>query len=403
MKNKINVLRSIIALALVIASLLSLSSCLFDSDIYWEIIENGGLGDGNQSGEADEIIASGFLPGSGSASTENVSPLQKTMLSTVLIVSNFAIPSAGSGVIYKVDRESGDAYVITNYHVIFDESYGVCQDIDVYLYGMVRKGYEIKATLLGGSINYDIAVLKISESEVLKNSYATAATFSDSDNVQIFDTVYTVGNAEGEGFSACRGIISVESEYIDIIGAAGDLIQLRVIRTDAAINLGNSGGGLYNEDGGLIGIACAKKGSSEVDNIGYAIPSNLVFNIVENIIDHCDGVNMTQLNRPLLGVYLSSTTSGVVVDPESGRISIVEIVRITEVGDGAAENILAVDDVIKSVAIDDKTIEITRTYQVPDFLISARIGSVITIVVERAGEIKSFDFTVTSEMISLEK
>ena len=403
MKRKSNPLRSLIALVLLITSIMSLSSCAFDPDIYWEIIENGGIGDGNQSDETEEIIASGFLPGSGSVSTENVPPLQKTMLSTVVIVSNFIVTSTGSGLIYKIDRKTGDAYIITNYHVICSQTEGVCQNIDVYLYGMLRKGYEIKATLLGGSVNYDIAVLKISGNEVLKNSYAEAATFSDSDKVQIFDTVYTVGNAEGKGFSACQGIISVESEQINVVGAAGDTIQLRVIRTDAAINLGNSGGGLYDENGGLVGIVCAKDVSSEIDNIGYAIPSNLVTNLVENITYHCDGVNMTQLNRALFGIYLTSTTSGVTIDPETGRISIAEIVRIKEVNEGVAKNILMVDDIIKSVTIDGKTKEITRTNQVPDFLLSARIGSLITVVVERAGEIKSFDFTVTKDMISLEK
>lgn len=416
------IIRTGVAIALVITMLFSLSSCIIDFEFYSDLLDgylgndndndngNGGEnqnpdngGSGNDSSGGGSIGE--FYPGSGEGEIDNIPTLQQTLLSTVIIVANFSYtPSAGSGVIYQIDKESGDAYIITNYHVVYSDLYGLSSNIKLYLYGMELEGYAISAKFIGGSVNYDIAVLKVEGSEVLKNSYAKAAELADSESIRVFDTVYTVGNPEGYGFSVCKGILSVESENLDMEGADGSSISLRVMRFDAAVNGGNSGGGLYDSNGRLAGIVCAKRVGSDIDNIGYAIPSNLAKNLADNIIYHCNGSTVTKLNRALMGVTITSYVSGLVIDPDTGSAVKAEKVEVIEVSSGSlAEGKVKAGDVIKSIAVDGVTVEATRLHHVTDHMLNARVGSTITLSIDRGGEMLSVSFTVTSANITLEK
>ena len=84
-----------------------------------------------------------------------------------------------------------------------------------------------------------------------------------------------IGNAQGLGISSTSGVVSVDSEYITMTAADGKTaVAFRVMRVDTAINSGNSGGGMYDDNGNLIGIVNAKIVYDGVENIGYAIPSN---------------------------------------------------------------------------------------------------------------------------------
>lgn len=223
----------------------------------------------------------------------------------------------GSGVIYDLNRDAGNAIIITNYHVVYDyeSDNGVADSIDLYLYGgldgySVTRNYSgevtaysaggssIHATFVGGASEYDIAVLEVQGSEVLRNSSAEEAVVGSSDAVVAGEKVFAVGNAEGEGISVTSGAISVDSEYITIQSILGETdssgnlkeISYRVMRTDAAINSGNSGGGLYDAQGKLIGITNAKQMDTpnkdgsihSVDNMGYALPITQVVGVVEN-------------------------------------------------------------------------------------------------------------------------
>ena len=117
----------------------------------------------------------------------------------------------GSGVIYKLDKAKGDAYIITNYHVVYNskatEKDGISDDISVFLYGSENKQNAIPATFVGGSAGYDIALLKISGSAALKQSIAAAATFANSDNISVLDTAIAIGNPAGMGISATAGYV----------------------------------------------------------------------------------------------------------------------------------------------------------------------------------------------------
>lgn len=393
--------RLLLALTLVICLALSMSSCVFDFSFeeFFEEVENesgqgGGGGSGSGSGNTN------FYPGSGSSSVENVSAENRTLLSTVSIVCDFdSTPSAGSGVIYSIDKQKGDAYIVTNYHVIYyNDLFDECK---VYLYGMEADQYAIPATFIGGSIDNDIAVLKVTNSEVIKNSYAIAASFADSESVRVFDTAIVVGNPEGFGISATKGIISVESEKLDIEGADGTLIHLRVMRTDAAVNRGSSGGGLYNEKGEIIGVVCAKRIGDDVDNFGYAIPSNLAKNLIDNIIQYCDGASKTQAMRPLMGITVIASAQGVIVDPETGEISQGHVTSINSITSGSViADKVAKGDIINSITIDGIKTVINRSYQVPDTMLSARVGSKVILNITRGNQTFDVTFTVTENMLT---
>ena len=420
MKNiRKNLFRAIVAMMLVLFSLTSMTSCLiFDFSYFFEDYlddfennlpdDDDGTNPGPSTPDDDDTEDDAndeltFIPSDGS-DPNNATPLNRTLLSTVIVESKFTSAAYGSGVFYELDAENGDAYIITNYHVVFDAKEGICKNVNVYLYGMELRKYAIPATVLGGSVTFDIAVLKIENSEVLKNSVATAASLANSDDIQVFDTVYAVGNPEANGISGTKGVINVVSEYIDLTGADDSAIELRVIRTDAAINSGNSGGGLYNENGELIGIVSAKIMGSNIDNMGYAIPSNLVKNLVGNIIDNCNGADSTSVKRALLGIQITAYTTGVSVDEESGQIKRVSVVEISSVFETSVfYGQLMKGDVITSLTVNGVTITPSQIYHVTDHMLTARVGHTVEMTVTRGTEALTVSYNISEENISNSK
>lgn len=368
--------------------------------------EEGGTGDTEEGKEPDDTVI--FYPDDSDDPTELVG-ITKALLSAVSIYSTFEVDygygyptdttvSRGSGVIYKLDRESGDAYIITNYHVVYNASgvgNGISQNISVYLYGQELNTYAIPATYVGGSFANDIAVLKISGSEVLKNSKALAVRVSDSDRVAVLDEVVAIGNPEGYGISATNGIVSVESEPLTMTGADGKTtINPRVIRVSAAVNDGNSGGGLFNSDGNLIGIVNAKRNGSNIDNIAYAIPSNVATRLADNIIYFCDGTTNTTPKKAMLNVLLTAKVLGVDVDSETGKVTKVEIVEVDSISEGSVmAGKLEVGDYINYISVDGVRKDATRIHHVVDMMLLARVGSTVVVGVTRADT--QFEITVT--------
>ena len=264
--------------------------------------------------------------------------------------------SAGSGVIYQINKAEGDAFVITNYHVVFDPDSrtenGIAEEIILYLYGSEITGKEIPATYVGGSQYYDIAVLRIENSEVLRQSDAVAAKVADSDEARVGSTAIAVGNPEGEGISTSSGVISVDSEHISMIAADGFTeVSYRVMRIDTAVNSGNSGGGLYDDQGRLIGIVNAKTIDDGVENIGYALPSSSVVAVADNIIDYCFGTDCESVQRAMMGVTVMTVDSCAVYDASSGQVEIVETVEIYEVTPGQIGAVFEPGDVLVSIRL----------------------------------------------------
>jgi serine protease Do len=269
---------------------------------------------------------------------------------------------------------------------------------------MVYTDYAIPAMVVGGSVDYDIAVLKVTGSEILKNSYATSVSLGDSEGVRVFDEVFAVGNPEGFGMAVTEGIISVDSEGLDMTGADGSSIKLRVMRISAAINEGNSGGGLYDEDSKLIGIVCAKRIGSDIDNMAYAIPVNLAKNLADNIIDNCNGTTATKVQRAYIGVEITAKVIGLVADPTTGELYRAERVEVGEIkSECIIKDEIKIGDVINSLTIDGVTVNVTRVHHITDHMLTARVGSEISVNVTRDGESFDIEFIVTPSTIKAEK
>ena len=181
-----------------------------------------------------------------------------------VVTGNFAqqyvTQGAGSGVII-----SADGYIITNHHVIDN-----AKTIKVTL----RDGQtSYDATLIGSDEDNDIALLKI-DAEGL-----TPATFGDSASLAVGDYVVAIGNPLGTlGGTVTDGIISALAREVTIEGKNMTLLQ-----TNAQISPGNSGGGLFNANGELVGIVNAKDSATEVEGIAFAIPINNVIDIVKDL------------------------------------------------------------------------------------------------------------------------
>lgn len=199
--------------------------------------------------------------------------------------------SEGSGVIYKV--ENGYAYIVTNNHVISGQ-----QELEVLLADGTRE----TAELVGADKWTDLAVLKIKADKV-----TTVAEFGNSDDIQVGQTAIAIGSPLGSEFatSVTQGIISAKDRSVatDVDGDGKEDWVVSAIQTDAAINPGNSGGALINAAGQVIGINSMKISQSSVEGMGFAIPSNEVVNIINQL--EKDG----KITRPVLGISMYDLAS----------------------------------------------------------------------------------------------
>ena len=378
--------------------------------------EGDGAGNTDPEGDVDESEDVEYIPGASdeAADADAMTSAQRALLSTVIVRCNFAVYNEflsstrtelvnGSGVIYTLDREAGDAIIITNYHVVYYKDAltadKISDDINLYLYGMEAEQYKIKAEFIGGSLTEDIAVLRVSGSDVIKNSCALSVNIGSSAAASVTDRVLAVGNPEGDGFSVSDGIISVNDETIQMTAADGrTAISIRVMRVDCGINQGNSGGGLYDAEGRLIGIVNAKKTGSEIDNIGWALPIDRVKNLVENILDHCDGETVKNPKKALIGITLYAATMGVTVDEVTGDVRRYEVVRVYEITDTCIiPDEIQVGDRVLYTTVDGVRLDADRVHKVIDHLLCARVGSTLVIGIERDGETREITITLTDE------
>lgn len=408
MKKKIVSLILVITLAF---GTLSMSSCYFLGDKLGSL---GSLG-GSSGGDTTINVTGGdnYDITINTQESQDIAAASKALLSSVSIICKFSkfsglsigggnqkedYYSAGSGVIYKLDKENGRAYIITNYHVVFDSEANtanhISRDISVYLYGQEYTNYEMKATYVGGSMLYDLAVLEIKDSTVLMESAATSAAFADSDEVAVLEKAIAIGNPEEKGISATVGYINVDSEYIQMTASdAQTTMELRVIRTDAAVNHGNSGGGLYNAKGEIIGIVNAKMADDSIDNIGYAIPSNVARAVADNIIFYCRDGNRESVYRVLLGITVKVSESYAEYDKETGKVRKREVISVDSIeATSSVGSYLNIGDIINSITIDGVKHDVTRLFHVVDSMLDARVGSSVVINITR-GE-QTLDVTV---------
>lgn len=201
---------------------------------------------------------------------------------------NYVSTGAGSGVVFGVEKdENGKSvatYIITNNHVVAGAT-----KIKVTL----TNGNTHQATLIGTDAQTDIAVIKIS---AVGLKYATLGNSSE---ILLSQPVIAIGNPLGElANTVTDGRISGLERSVTIDG-----VEMSLIQTNAAVNPGNSGGGLFNLDGELIGIVNAKSSGDSIEGIGFAIPINTAKAVAEDIIKYG-----YVSGRPSIGIFGSIVT-----------------------------------------------------------------------------------------------
>ncbi len=267
--------------------------------------------------------------------------------------------SEGSGVIYK--KSGNSAYIVTNNHVVKGSN---------ALQVILSNGRKVDASLVGSDSATDLAVLKINSANV-----KTVAEFGNSNSIAAGQDVLAIGSPMGSEYAntVTKGIISAKSRTLKS-GTDGTLTS--VIQTDAAINSGNSGGPLINVAGQVIGINSMKlAGSSDgssVEGMGFAIPSNEVVKIINQLIKN------GKISRPSLGISMidlsrvttdqqqsvlklpSSITKGVVImDVQSGSnaqtAGLEQYDVITKLGDTKITNTSSLKSALYKYKVGDTT------------------------------------------------
>ena len=264
------------------------------------------------------------------------------------------VQGAGSGVIV-----SKDGYIATNYHVIQGAN-----KVEVTLHN----GDTYPAQIIGSDAANDIAVIKIDAKDLVP------VTVGDSSTVNVGDLAVAIGNPLGQlGGTATTGIISALDRTLTIEGTTLTLIQ-----TDAAINGGNSGGGLFNSKGELIGIVESKASAVGVEGLAFALPINSVSEIINDFIEN-GGSGQASKATPAVGVVISE------VSEENARYyglssAGVYIAQVT--GENAQKAGFQEKDRI--VSIDGK--EISSSNEFISIVRKHKVGDTVTIVVDRNGQ-----------------
>ncbi|MBR2969938.1 MAG: serine protease [Clostridia bacterium] len=334
----------------------------------------------------------------------------KATKSAVSIISEFSKISdtsvaGGAGVIYKMNNDY--SYVITNYHVVYYRESTtpnkIASRIHLFQYGTQQSYYKngnsieygenaVACQYIGGSLNYDIAILRVPTATLLNNN-PEAKPVSISNGYQLAETAIAIGNPNVEGLSVTSGIISVISEEINMKGADEMTnCDFRVLRIDTAINGGNSGGGLFNQYGELIGIVNAKYIDEEIDNIAYALPYDNITKVADNLIHYFETTGQTSRVKKLY--------CDISVSPENSKAEYIDdTVKITDqcvvksVTDNKAGDKLGleVEDIILSLTItrgtDTTTLTFDREYEFREAMLTIRAGDSVSVKVNRSGTI----------------
>ena len=268
-----------------------------------------------------------------------------------IIMGQYVSKGAGSGVII-----GEDGYIATNAHVIEGAS-----KITV----RTRAGDEYSASIIGSDEETDLAVIKVEA-----NGLKTAA-LGVSENLVVGQRVLAVGNPLGElGGTVTEGIISALDREVDIEGRTMTLLQ-----TDASVNPGNSGGGLFDGSGALVGIVNAKSSGSGIEGLGFAIPIDTARVVIDELI-----ANGYVTGRVELGVELAyiDEQAAYLYRLGDGGVYISSIVS----GSAAEKAGLQVGDRI--IKIEDKKIDSPSSAS--SQIKRHKVGDKITILIERKNE-----------------
>lgn len=267
---------------------------------------------------------------------------------------------AGSGVII-----SQDGYILTNNHVI-----NGANSVKVRL----RDGTEYDATIIGSDSDNDIALLKVSATGL------SPATFGDSNSLAVGDYVVAIGNPLGElGGTVTDGIISALARKVTI-----EDTQMTLLQTNAQVNPGNSGGGLFNANGELVGIVNAKQSATEVEGIAFAIPINNVLDILSDLKEYgyvtgkVDlGIDFTDITSDETAFYYGVNQTGCyVLSVDSGS-------NAEKAGVTRGDLVTKVNDT-----------DVSTSEDITTALEKAEVGDTVTFTVSRRGTSKTISFVL---------
>ena len=261
---------------------------------------------------------------------------------------------------------TSDGYIATCAHVVENST-----EIQVTL----NDDRVFPATLIGSDSRNDIAIIKIDAEGLV------AAEIGDSDMLTVGEEVIAIGNPLGElRGSATAGIISALRRTVSI-----DSVLMELIQTDAAISPGNSGGGLFNAEGKLIGIVNAKANSDSAEGLGFAIPVNSVLDEINDLLQYGYVTGKAELGVTTQNVSLRSSygfwSSGY-------GTSCVQVSSVSE-GSAADKAGIQVGDLI--LAIDGT--QVTSNSVLSDLVRSYDAGETATLTVQRNGQQYSVSVT----------
>ena len=292
---------------------------------------------------------------------DSVVEITTSSLVTSTFMQQYVTSGAGSGVII-----TSDGYIVTNNHVVADTN-----SISVKL----ANGASYEATLIGADSENDIAVIKIDATGL------TPATFGRSSTLVKGDIVIAIGNPLGSlGGTVTNGIISALERSITIDGETMTLLQ-----TSAAISPGNSGGGLFNAAGELIGIVNAKSSGSGVEGLGFAIPVDTAVPIIEDLVNYGFVRGKIMFGVTFLDVYNNSYLRYYRLDKYGTYIY-----SVTS-GSDAEKAGLKSGDLL--VSIDG--IEVTSASVAQEYKEKCSVGDTVTLVIERDGKQMTLTLTFT--------
>ena len=276
---------------------------------------------------------------------------------------------AGSGVII-----SSDGYILTCAHVV-DGASTITVTIG-------DKDYT--ATLVGEDTTSDIAVIKIDADGL------TPATVGNSDSLKVGQSVMAVGNPLGElGGTVTGGMISALNRSVTIQGSSS-VNTMSLIQMDASVSPGNSGGGLFNMNGELVGIVNAKSSSSDAEGLGFAIPINDAIKVAQELLE-----NGYVTGRPYLGItYLAVTDAQTAsqLGVNAYGVYVVEVVK----GGPAEKAGLQAGDRIVSV---DGT-EIASKDDLGTLMQKHAAGDTLSITIARDGQMQTVNVTLSEKTAS---
>ena len=270
---------------------------------------------------------------------------------------------AGSGVII-----SSDGYILTCAHVVSGAS-----NITV---SIGDKDYP--ATLVGEDTTSDIAVVKVDATGL------TPATVGNSDSLKVGESVMAVGNPLGElGGTVTSGIVSALNRSVSIQGSSS-VNTMSLIQMDASVSPGNSGGGLFNMNGELVGIVNAKSSDSDAEGLGFAIPVNDAVKVAQELLE-----NGYVTGRPYLGISYYAVTDAQTAAQLGVNAYGVYIVEVVKGGPADKAGLQAGDRI---VSMDGS--EVATQSDLGTLMQDHKAGDAIEITVARGGQMQTVNVTL---------